>query len=103
MVSFIGPVTYKQRKVYNSCVRVVFWPKRCEDTGTFISPCHECHINKNPIQALAGLLYLFEVLECFCDVFTTKFLTDVPMSENGFDIILAIVEKLSKRVFFCRR
>lgn len=87
-------------KVYNSCAKDVFWPKMYEDTATFIALFHECQVNKVRNQAPAELLKSLEVPERSWDVATTDFQTELSTSDGGFDAILVIRDKLSKRAIF---
>ncbi len=48
----------------------------------------------------AGELQPLDIPEQCWDVVTTGFPTELPESTNGFDAVLVIVDKLSKRAIF---
>ena len=62
--------------------------------------CRTCQANKIEHARLAGLLQPHNVPNRCWDHVTTDFITELPTTKNGFDSILVMVEKLSKRVIF---
>lgn len=87
-------------KVSSSCARDAYWPKRHDDIAAYIASCHDCQSNKVPNQVPAGLQQPLEIPANFWDTVTTDFLSELPISENGFDVVLVIVDKLSKLAIF---
>ncbi len=90
-------------KTYNRMASYAYWPHMVDDIARYIASCHDCQAIKIPYALPAGELYPHEVPELCWEVITTDFLTEIPTSKRGFDSILVVVDKLSKRGFSFRQ
>ncbi|CDF41288.1 unnamed protein product [Chondrus crispus] len=87
-------------KTYNFCAPQMYWPKMYQAITKFVTACKECQINKTPHSSKPGLLQPPEIPTRCWDIVTCDFLTELPKTNRGFDAILVIVDKLSKRALF---
>ena len=71
-----------------------------EDVVRLVTNCQNCQINKTSNQRPAGELQQHLIPEKCWDVVTTDFLTELPTSAKGNNMVLVIVDKLSKRAIF---
>lgn len=87
-------------KTYNSIARSAYWPHLYEDVAKYVASCHDCQSNKTENNRPAGQLQPLEVpVSCWEEV-TADFLTKFPKSKRGNDMVLVIVDRLSKRAIF---
>lgn len=87
-------------KVYNSCVDSFYWPNMYKSVSKFVQSCHECQVNKSENKSQPGLLQPLKTPPYTWHTIATDFLTELPKTKAGFDCILVIVYKLSKRAIF---
>ena len=87
-------------KIYSSCARYAYWPGMYKDVEQYIASCNECQANKERRSLPAGKLQPHSIPNKCWEVVTTDFVSEFPESSNGFDSVLVIVDKLSKRAIF---
>ena len=81
-------------------VQYAYWPKMYDDVINFVNQCRVCQENKSPNSLPAGELQPLEILDRCWDEVTCDFVSELPTSGAGFDTVLVIVDKLSKRAIF---
>lgn len=87
-------------KTFEIVARSVFWPRSYKDVSSFVRKCHYCQRNKHESQLPAGLLQPQKVPARCWQTITADFLTKLPTTPRGFNSILVMVDKLSKRMPF---
>lgn len=87
-------------KTYANCSKHLYWKNMYKDITNYISMCRDCQRNKSSYQKTAGLLQPLKIPEVCWEVVTTDFLTELPETDSGFEAIIVIVDKLSKRAIF---
>lgn len=76
------------------------WPKIYQTVAEFVMACKDCQNNEVPNSNKLGLLQPLEISTKCWDVVICNFLTELPKTKQGFDRILVIVDKLSKKALF---
>jgi transposase InsO family protein/uncharacterized protein YjiS (DUF1127 family) len=77
-----------------------FWPKMKNDVEDYVRSCTACQQNKPSHQKPMGLLQPLPIPERRWQQVTMDLITQLPMSKNGFDAVLVVVDKLSKMVHY---
>jgi len=76
------------------------WRGLRADALAFTRSCPSCQRNKSYTQCTAGHLQPLPIPTARWDVITTDFVVHLPRTSRGFDAILVISDKLSKRCHF---
>ena len=76
-----------------------FWPKMRKDVEQHVAACLVYQQIKYSTQAPAGLLQPLPVPSLVWDELTMDFIIGLPLS-RGFEIILVVVDRLSKSAHF---
>ena len=80
--------------------RQYYWPNIAKSVRRYISSCDSCQRNKPSRQKPAGLIQpLPPPLERWQSV-SMDFVTQLPKTSNGYDSIMVVVDRLSKRAHF---
>ena len=87
-------------KFYSSLARHAYWHKMHDDVGSFVASCRECQKNKLPREKTAGMLQSLDVPRKCWEEVTADFVSKFPKSPRGHDMVLVIVDRLSKRAIF---
>ena len=87
-------------KTFNSMARLLYWTNMHTDVSAYVRRCPSCQRNRRPNQSPQGLLQPHDIPATTWDVVTADFLSELPLSSSGHDMILVIVDKLSKRGIF---
>lgn len=85
-------------------LREVFhWPGMHADVVAYVASCVPCQRNKPLNQLPAGLLKPLPIVGKG-DMITIDFVGELPRSKRGFDYIMVVVDKMSKRAYYepCR-
>ncbi len=80
--------------------RQFYWPKMMKQVHKFVATCHACQKSKPVTTLTQGLLKPLDVPgERFSEI-TMDFLTGIPETEQGYNMVFVIVDRLSKRARF---
>lgn len=80
--------------------RRFWWPHMGRSVHSYVTACSSCQLNKPSQQLPAGLLQPLPVPQRKYDQITMDFVTDLPLTERGFDSVLTIVDRCTKQVRF---
>ncbi|GKB95443.1 putative reverse transcriptase domain-containing protein [Tanacetum coccineum] len=80
--------------------RYVWWPCMKKDIATYVSKCLTCSKVKAEHQRPSGLLQQSEIPEWKWDKITLDFITKLPKTKSGYDMIWVIVDRLTKLAHF---
>ena len=83
-------------KTYSSLARYLYWPRMHDEISQFVSSCHSYRINKVPNKLPAGELCPYDIPYTTWEVAKADFLTELPLTSEGHDAVLVIVDNLSK-------
>lgn len=75
-----------------------YWPKMREDIEQYVTTCVSCQQNKPNNQLPMGLLQPLPIPDRPWQQVTMDYITQLPMTKNGHDAILVVVDKLTKMV-----
>ena len=87
-----------EEKTYLDVKKYYYWPGMQASVKKYVSTCEDCQRYKAGRQKPAGLLQPLEIPTRPWEVVSLDFVTKLPLTEDGFDTILVIVDKLSKYV-----
>jgi hypothetical protein len=77
-----------------------FWPGLKWDVTKYVAQCLECQCVKAEHVHLAGLLYPHEISQYKWQVISMDFVQGLPMMRHKHDVILVVVDKLTKVAHF---
>nr|GFC26134.1 putative reverse transcriptase domain-containing protein [Tanacetum cinerariifolium] len=80
--------------------KLYWWPNRKADIATYVCKCMTCAKVKAEHQKLSGLLVQPKIPKRKWDNITMDFVTKLPKSSQGYDIIWVIVDRLTKSAIF---
>lgn len=83
-------------KTFSAACKHVYWPNMFRNFVRVLYSCRDCQTKKQE-KPDAGRLQLLTVLSQCWDVVCIDFLTELPKKTRGNDMIIVIVDKLSKR------
>ncbi|GJW66073.1 putative reverse transcriptase domain-containing protein, partial [Tanacetum coccineum] len=86
--------------MYQDMKKLYWWPNIKADIATYISKCLTCAKVKVEHQRPSGLLVQPNIPQWKWDNITMDFVTKLPKSSQGYDIIWVIVDRLTKSVIF---
>jgi hypothetical protein len=72
------------------------WPGLRTDMERYLRNCHTCRRSKAPRDRQNGLLQPLPVLEQRWKDISMDFITGLPLSTEGFNTILTVIDRLSK-------
>ena len=87
---------FGQRKTLDLVQRVFYWPRMKDDIVGYCRACPSCQLNKSRNTKPAGLLQPLDIPQRRWESISMDFITDLPVSKNGNDSILVVVDRLSK-------
>ncbi|GJS56161.1 putative reverse transcriptase domain-containing protein, partial [Tanacetum coccineum] len=87
-------------KMYQDLKQLYWWPNMKANIATYVSKCLTCSKVKVEHQKPSGLLVQPEIPEWKWEKITKDFITKLPKTENGYDIIWVIVDHLTKSAHF---
>ncbi len=88
------------QKTYDLLMRHFYWPNMYRDTKLYVRSCYTCQRTKVENRKVAGLLQPLPVPPRRWHTVTMDFIVQLPKSANGFNAIMVVVDKLSKRAYF---
>ncbi|GJR21855.1 putative reverse transcriptase domain-containing protein [Tanacetum coccineum] len=89
-------------KMYQDMKKLYWWPNMKADIVTYVSKCLTCARVKAEHQSPLGLLVQPEITQWKWDNITMDFITKLPKSSQGYDIIWVIIDRLTKSAIFVR-
>ncbi|GKE68567.1 putative reverse transcriptase domain-containing protein [Tanacetum coccineum] len=87
-------------KMYQDMKKLYWWPNMKADIATYVSKCLMCAKVKAEHHRPSGLLVQPEIPQWKWDNITMDFITKLPKSSQGYDIIWVIVDRLTKSAIF---
>ncbi|GJR25962.1 putative reverse transcriptase domain-containing protein [Tanacetum coccineum] len=87
-------------KMYQDMKKLYWWPNMKADIATYVSKCLTCAKAKAEHQRPSGLLVQPKIPEWKWDNITMDFVTKLPKTSQGYDIIWVIVDRLTKSAIF---
>ena len=87
-------------KTFELLARGFFWPKMLHSVKKFIKHCDRCQRIKPQRAAVQGLFKPLEIPEGRWTDVTLDFVGALPETEDGFDTVLVVVDRFSKRAHF---
>ncbi|GJV84956.1 putative reverse transcriptase domain-containing protein [Tanacetum coccineum] len=87
-------------KMYQDIKKLYWWPNMKADIVTYVSKCLTCARVKVEHQRPSGLLVQPEIPQWKWDNITMDFVTKLPKSSQGYDIIWVIINRLTKSAIF---
>ncbi|GKC05978.1 putative reverse transcriptase domain-containing protein [Tanacetum coccineum] len=87
-------------KMYQDMKKLYWWPNMKADIATYVSKCLTCAKVKAEHQSPSGLLVQPEIPQWKWDNIMIDFVTKLPKSSQGYDIIWVIVDRLTKSAIF---
>ncbi|GKB68596.1 putative reverse transcriptase domain-containing protein [Tanacetum coccineum] len=87
-------------KMYQDIKKLYWWPNMKADIATYVSKCLTCAKVKAEHQRPSGLLVQPKIPEWKWDNITMDFVTKLPKTSEGYDIIWVIVDRLTKSAIF---
>lgn len=94
---FHCPSHFYTEKNYSLMIPHVYWKGLYDDVRRYCTTCFQCQANKKPNSLPAGTLEPHDITDYCWHTVTMDFLTELHTTENGFDAIFVIVDKISKR------
>ena len=87
-------------KTIEKVSRKFYWPKMHKHINHYVSTCMKCQENKSRNQLPMGLLQPLPVPDRRFQQVTMDFIVQLPMTRNGHDAIIVVVDKLSKKAHY---
>nr|GFA58733.1 putative reverse transcriptase domain-containing protein [Tanacetum cinerariifolium] len=87
-------------KMYQDLKKLYWWPNMKADIATFVSKCLTCAKVKAEHQKPSGLLQQPEIPEWKWEKITMDFVSGLPRTLSGYDLIWVIVDHLTKSAHF---
>jgi hypothetical protein len=92
-------------KTHDAVTRSFWWPSVRRDVKRYVRQCQSCQEVKSSTQLPGGLLQPLEIPDMPWDIVTMDFILGLPMSKDGHNAIMVVVDKLTKMAHFipCRK
>ena len=87
-------------KTYATLARYYWWPNMSTDVKNFVRTCDYCQRSKGRTLISNGSLSPVAIPQERWEVVTMDFVTGLPKTKQDFDMIMTVVDKLSKRAHF---
>ncbi|GJV23757.1 putative reverse transcriptase domain-containing protein [Tanacetum coccineum] len=87
-------------KMYQDMKKLYWWPNIKANIATYVSKCLTCTKVKVEHQKPSGLLVQPDIPQWKWDIITMDFVTKLPKSSQGYNIIWVIVDGLTKSAIF---
>jgi hypothetical protein len=87
-------------KTTKNVSRLFYWPKLHQEVKQYVVSCLPCQSNKPSNQSPVGLLQPLPVPETRWETVSMDFIMQLPMTKQGNDAIMVVVDKLSKQAHF---
>lgn len=93
-----GHIGYQ--KTYDNITRKYYWPNMYIDIKLYVRSCLVCQRTKSENRKPAGLLHPLPIPTRRWQCVTMDFIVQLPKTKNGYDAIMVVVDKLTKRAYF---
>ncbi|GJP59416.1 hypothetical protein CLOP_g11776, partial [Closterium sp. NIES-67] len=93
-------MTFRLDKTTKMLQRNYYWPNMADDVRKYVSSCTACHIMKSSHQRAAGLLQPLDPPGRPWQQVTMDYVTGLPAGPSGNDVILVVVDQLTKMAHF---
>ncbi|GJY49151.1 putative reverse transcriptase domain-containing protein [Tanacetum coccineum] len=90
----------RSNKMYQELKKLYWWPNMKAEIATYVSKCLTCAIVKIEYQKPYGLLVQPEIPQWKWENITMDFVTKLPKTATGQDMIWVIVDRLTKCAHF---
>jgi hypothetical protein len=90
-----------EEKTLASVKQRYFWPKMARDVQRYVKTCDSCQRNKPVNRRPAGPLQPLPIPEGRWEDISMDFIVELPRTKQGYDAILVVVDRLTKRAHFC--
>lgn len=80
--------------------RKFYWPQMHEHVAAYVNSCNKCQANKSSNQSAIGLLQPLSIPNKRWEQVTMDFIGPLPMTKNGHNSIMVVVDKLSKMAHY---
>lgn len=87
-------------KTYLLMKEFFYWPKMKKSIAKYIRTCELCQRMKHLREKPAGKLKPLQIPETRWSSVGMDFVVKLPMTKNGFDAILVVIDRLTKRAHF---
>ena len=87
-------------KTYIATQKHYYWRNMHKDILRYVTTCEKCQRNKARQSKLPGLLNPLEIPKGRWTDLSMDFITSLPKTKNGYDTVLVIVDRLTKRCLF---
>ncbi|GJY45734.1 putative reverse transcriptase domain-containing protein [Tanacetum coccineum] len=87
-------------KIYQDLKKLYWWPNMKAKIATYVSKCMTCAKSKAEYQKLSGLLVQPKIPEWKWENITMDFVTKLPKTASGQNMIWVIVDRLTKFAHF---
>ncbi|QLL34150.1 hypothetical protein HG536_0F04770 [Torulaspora globosa] len=91
---------YGDTITYEKVASKFYWPKMLATIRRYVKSCIQCQIMKNSAHKSQGLLMPLPVPEGRWLDIAMDFATDLPRTRSGYDMIMVMVCRFSKRAHF---
>jgi hypothetical protein len=88
------------QKTYMAIKRHYFWPGMKRDIKLYVERCFKCQVSKIEQVKNPGLLKPLDVPNLKFESISMDFIVRLPKTQTGFDSILVVVDRLTKRALF---
>lgn len=85
-------------KTYQTMARYYWWPNMSKMVKHFVASCDYCQRTKASNKSPAGFLMPVAIPQERWEVVTIDFITGLPKTAQGYDMITTFTDKLSKRM-----
>jgi hypothetical protein len=89
-----------EEKTLASVKQRYFWPKMARDVLRYVKTCDSCQRNKPANRRPAGPLQPLPIPEGRWEDISMDFIVELPRTKQGYDAILVVVDRLTKRAHF---
>jgi hypothetical protein len=86
----------ERRTLYNVARAKLWWPRMYTEVTQYVKTCTACQRSKALNRKNSGLLIPLPTPESMWTLVSMDFITDLPLTKNGFDSIMVVVDKFSK-------
>ncbi|MGL4848123.1 MAG: reverse transcriptase domain-containing protein, partial [Clostridium sp.] len=85
-----------EKKTYQAVSRCYVWPGMKKYITNYVASCVRCQTSKRISQKSAGLLQPLQIPSRRWDQISMDFVTNLPVSKQGNDSVLVVIDMLSK-------